>query len=108
MSKSLFAERFSAYRLRDVRDEEHDGSSYDEDLAITVTLDGTPLVEVAPISSTDTLTKADGEPADTDREWDAQASADTITKVVRDRDHWPNASTDTTTHARTDRDQWSS
>jgi hypothetical protein len=88
MSRGLFAERFSTRRISEADGEEHDGSTYDEDLAITVTLDGTPFVEVAPISSTDTLTKADSEPADTDREWDAQASTETTTRARTDRDQW--------------------
>jgi hypothetical protein len=82
MSRGLFAERFSTRRLRGGRDEERDGSSYDEDLAITVTLDGTPFVEAAPISGINVLESLGGPELPNCRELATSSAMGFLTEVV--------------------------
>jgi len=59
---------------------------YDERRGYTVTSDGSPFVETQPVASTHTMTKADAEPPDSDRAWDAVEDVGTRTAVRGDRD----------------------
>lgn len=88
MTSTLFAERFAVAPV------EKGGSSptstYDERRGYNVTLDGRPYVELDVVGSTVTVTRADLEPDDDDREWArAFGSIDTVTKAQNDTDRWP-------------------
>lgn len=84
MRRSLFAERFTWVPEAELAV----ALCYDEQRGLSLTTDGRPFVEVHPTASTHTMTRADAEPADSDRAWDSVMGVGTLTKARRDRDHW--------------------
>jgi hypothetical protein len=87
VSRTLFAERFAVAPI-----EEADSSPaprYDELRGYNVGLDGRPYVELEVFGATVTVTRANAEPDDDDREWvRAFGSRDTVTKAQTDTDRW--------------------
>lgn len=86
MARALFAEQFAVPTEVCPPGEP---PRYDERRQYSVTADGLPHVEMAPLASTNTLTRADAEPADTDRSaWERALALGTRTQASRDRDYW--------------------
>jgi hypothetical protein len=86
VAKTLFAERFAF--VAEASPENVSAGRYDDARNLTVTPEGRPYVERGAIDATRTGTYAGREPPDSDRAWELAASADTVTKADRDRDHW--------------------
>lgn len=87
MTQTLFAERFA---IPPAEEDELTHAVYDERLRYSVAPDGRPYVELDVIGETATVTRADSEPSDDDREWTrVLSSTETVTKAQKDADRWP-------------------